>query len=1467
MNDCLLLRTQDSAVHDWVNHCETKYQHFVAQAAEDDGDESDSVLSEASENSIDNEEETSPRKPSPVPTRHKKKTGKEDDTFTMADAKASANDSSSEVRVNRSISRPQKLLEGPVSCTTNTPSKRPAGTMVDHSPSTPEQEDGSIPSPSSCSGSSNAAPGRARSFLESGEAEVNPSSGRSIVHTRPPSTSPAVRYDQAQTANEAGTVDTVTEETCRPATPGKPHCKHSEKDSSSGETSAERSEKRQLATPRLEAPRFPHINSGDSKASVPQDPLVARGRGNPGLSFSHAPAQTSSGATLLSLTANWQNKADEVLPPRFSHFSESLPDTCDVLDLDSPQRSSAKSIFLIATPPILKSPPAEVERVEPTSSKLVLRRSSSQDGSGEGKEQRCAEADGRSPAEGVPMRGQEDSSVGVAQRTDHLEASYNQHQSCSEIASIQESQGRISVRCDGEDDTVGSLEPNSERPGNEFDAQCQDGDDIGDDDDDSTDLDEPPPKDKDDLVSPAQPSAHCNNGAAGSVVGVDGDGDNDSLATASPPCSIGARREGEKIDRTLSPASPDSASLPILFTEKNEGGRAAKGGPTRPEHAKVDEDTKEQCESPEIVFSCAVKRSVQQHVSPVSSSSYLRSMSLDPEAQSKRSVPVPRSSRLWGDDFSPARRSNPRAQENGSTNVYDQLEVAPTETHQYSGSSTAGSAFRKDYDLEQVTLGASRKRSMCHAAGDILSAAKNGFPTATETKISTSQRPFETLDVSRLNPTVNERGQDESDSTIAADDGMDDASRTESLLDVPRNRAGIFKSPSQDIEQKARGSDHAAGWKQCGTSGKNLYVPETLAPNSLTMDDFPAAKDTTSCLEDECGDRGRQQVPETAGTMVVMGPDMESQVQETLASGGVVSETNKDSLSEDVRSYRLSEGYGQQAETSRAASPRTETADGSDAEDIRAVDPTPRQDVDEAEIGVVQNRERCTTKFPAVNTAEKSTMAKMAAPAKRFREQENDRSASLRSVQETASLHDLSQEEPETLVYQEVPETAVYQEVPETAVYQEVPETVVSQEVPETVVSQEVPETVVPQEVSETVGAVCEMNDFAVEAENNRQTAESSDETRNSSSLQTSQVPETPQLLPTGSTENQNTADDAIGGGSDDGNAGGKDVAIGTPVANSSESSRKRSADSVALSPERFGSGGKRLKASPYEGSTSVKVKTPDRAGYTLDAGEARGANDVVTGTPIVLRGGSGSGGSDNGRGSELSPGFSPAAACSHRAMGGHSDYDDGDWPVQSGTVYEYDEHPALDHSFDDFRGDDMYYDTGDRQPTPPVSMANTYRPVGISSVPVNTVVNPYERTSHLEIQPDADDALEPSPTTKTSVAKRATGQTLKEQGNVRPKKAACRPSSAMMGFGAPSRGNGLARGPSALGIGAVDTRKKESEYRASSNTILAAGRGTSGSLSPVHGSVNGIASYLTYEETLPSCLAPDTQVCTASRV
>ncbi|CAM9211728.1 unnamed protein product, partial [Sphacelaria rigidula] len=186
----------------------------------------------------------------------------------------------------------------------------------------------------------------------------------------------------------------------------------------------------------------------------------------------------------------------------------------------------------------------------------------------------------------------------------------------------------------------------------------------------------------------------------------------------------------------------------------------------------------------------------------------------------------------------------------------------------------------------------------------------------------------------------------------------------------------------------------------------------------------------------------------------------------------------------------------------------------------------------------------------------------------------------------------------------------------------------------------------------------------------------------------------------------------------------------------------------------------------------------------------------------------------------------------------------------------------------DDSHVGNIFYEMDDGSSTPPPRTTEVERSASMSSTSVKSVSNPYEHSSHLEIQPDVECTFGPSwNNSRKGATTEGNGQTPKVKGNEALQKNSRRPTSAMMGFGAPSQGNRLARGPSVFGNGAIDTRRKENACRASSNTILAAGRsssgrrfGAGGASSAGQGSVNGIANYSTCEETPPSYLVPNTQ-------
>lgn len=258
-----------------------------------------------------------------------------------------------------------------------------------------------------------------------------------------------------------------------------------------------------------------------------------------------------------------------------------------------------------------------------------------------------------------------------------------------------------------------------------------------------------------------------------------------------------------------------------------------------------------------------------------------------------------------------------------------------------------------------------------------------------------------------------------------------------------------------------------------------------------------------------------------------------------------------------------------------------------------------------------------------------------------------------------------------------------------------------------------------------------------------------------------------------------------------------------------SSGSRKRLMDSI-LSPEAWssepGSAGKRLRVTPTK-------KQPLGEGMSPTEG-------TELGPPIILRGGSGS---EESLG-ECEPEVSHDLEAAQDAWQTEERYD-----VGGDDCFDDDEDVCHDENMvDDIVGD------GDGDEVCVV----LGQIKGGKSRPGQRgrVVNPYTPRAHLELRPDEDPAPDAA---ETRVSKAPQGKSRNAQQIAAGKATAVgqssrpsdarqglrRPSTKTMSFGAPS-GNDIARGPSGLDNRSVDARMREKNLRASSNKILAAGRG-----------------------------------------
>ncbi|CAM9211653.1 unnamed protein product, partial [Sphacelaria rigidula] len=597
-------------------------------------------------------------------------------------------------------------------------------------------------------------------------------------------------------------------------------------------------------------------------------------------------------------------------------------------------------------------------------------------------------------------------------------------------------------------------------------------------------------------------------------------------------------------------------------------------------------------------------------------------------------------------------------------------------------SSTTGTPFNEfptDGDSRQATPGSVMKETAAIIAGDHNNAAGSGLHVRAGVERPSSRPTSGALDAPLTKPVANEGDEDEDSSTIAADDEPHAATPSKGSRDALRNLVRVCEPPMQDVMRESRGQRGSTEGETIAKSGESLCVSETLAPNSVVTCDLVAEEDKAPSPAKQRDDKGWLHIPESVPETAGIGTYAQSEVPETLPDSSAIKEANERSFpSEDVhgdgrtvhdspsvennpteRSYGEATNWGKDSDLRRMdlilELGAAETASG----DVGGHGPTPAPQV------------------PAVaeTTVGTSETGEIAATEGRDVQQNNNLTESLEPTTETALAHSLSsQEVPETVLSQDMPDTPLSDEVAphvpavsETTVgksetdkmaapgrrdaqqsknpkealeptsetapahslpSQEVPETMFLEDVPETLISQEVPETPLSPEVAKTADII------AAAAKDRRDTTDSGDEMRNDESPQESNMLETPQLLPAGATDSQSTIDDTIGAGAGDIGAQAmiKKRKHDIPPTESPDSARKRSADSVTLSPEHFESRGKRLKETRREETSPIRDHTPERerVDYASDTGAPNETNEVATGPPLVLRGGGGSGGSDD---------------------------------------------------------------------------------------------------------------------------------------------------------------------------------------------------------------------------------------------
>lgn len=321
------------------------------------------------------------------------------------------------------------------------------------------------------------------------------------------------------------------------------------------------------------------------------------------------------------------------------------------------------------------------------------------------------------------------------------------------------------------------------------------------------------------------------------------------------------------------------------------------------------------------------------------------------------------------------------------------------------------------------------------------------------------------------------------------------------------------------------------------------------------------------------------------------------------------------------------------------------------------------------------------------------------------------------------------------------------------------------------------------------------------------------------------------------------------GGAGENGNEG---ATASNTSPGTSRFSCKRPAESATLSPEKLsslgdlGTNGKRFKLSPPQAAPSSARHDDPRCAidHALScAADADGASavpddDAAVGTPIILRGGSGSIASDNDDGPE---GYRDAVAPS---VGSHTediethenDQCGEDWGMEWGGGGDYGDYADVaDHMEHDY-GRDGGEVRGDDGDVARASSTTRRRGGGAGGggwlSARKPVANPYDTGSGLTLRAD-DEPLEDRSTQSVNPVKEAGKGREGSRGGagvdrpVTSKRPLRRPTREGMSFRAPDRG-GLPRGPSALGDAAVESRCRERQGRANSNKILGAGGGSS---------------------------------------
>lgn len=315
---------------------------------------------------------------------------------------------------------------------------------------------------------------------------------------------------------------------------------------------------------------------------------------------------------------------------------------------------------------------------------------------------------------------------------------------------------------------------------------------------------------------------------------------------------------------------------------------------------------------------------------------------------------------------------------------------------------------------------------------------------------------------------------------------------------------------------------------------------------------------------------------------------------------------------------------------------------------------------------------------------------------------------------------------------------------------------------------------------------------------------------------------------------------------------GAVDIAGGLEGSESPGSGRpkKRSAESATLSPSRSlsgpGSGRKRVRLTPTSDAGKTRPVGPKGASGDvqdssngISGGRSRssmcqGTGGGEQGTPIALRGGSGSGESDEeGEPPEIDHDF----AAVHDAWHAEGGYEFGEDSGRADRIDETDEsRPPL--------------------PSPP--------PEPVEKKKSTTVVNPYAPQAHLDLYAGGGDSLLPAGAaagsnlplgmeasegrTRPGSAAGTTAQASSRRKNLR------RPLKGMMSFVSTS---GATRTSSGLTDPIVTARLHEQRHHQSSNSILGAGRGHGpGETAYANASLEKTGSWSAYS------LGPDTEVC-----